>query len=193
MNREQAYELLRSLITNENLIKHHLACEAAMKAIYEYIQKNKKLLIENSEKEKWGIVGLLHDADYELTKGHPEKHTLVLEEKIGKKLAPELIYAIKAHNYKYSKANPLSNLDWAIYTCDELTGLIVAATLIHPDKKLNSIDVDFIKNRYYEKSFAKGASRNQIKLCEKSLGIALDDFIYIVLSSMQKIAPQLGL
>ncbi|MCL4353397.1 phosphohydrolase [Patescibacteria group bacterium] len=193
MTRDQAYQTLTTLISNENLIKHHLACEAAMKAIYEYIQRRDKKLIDEQEEKDWGIVGLLHDADYELTKGHPEKHTLVLEQKIGKELPPELMYAIKAHNYKFSKANPLSNLDWAIYTCDELTGLIIAATLVHPEKKLSMVDVDFVKKRYNEKSFAKGADRNQIKLCEKSLGIKLDDFIEIVLSSMQNIAPELGL
>jgi len=193
MTRDQAYKTLTSLISNENLIKHHLACEAAMKAIYKYLQGKNNQLIDKSEQEQWGIVGLLHDADYELTKDHPERHTLVLEEKIGKQLDPKLMYAIKAHNYKYSKADPKSNLDWAIYTCDELTGLIVAATLVHPNKKLNSLDVDFIKNRFYEKSFAKGADRDQIKFCEQSLGIPLDDYIFLTLTAMQKISPQLGL
>jgi predicted hydrolase (HD superfamily) len=193
MTREQAYNTLTSLISNENLIKHHLACEAAMKAIYNHLQKEINQLPDTQTEEKWGIVGLLHDADYELTKEHPELHTLVLEEKIGKELDPELMYAIKAHNYKYSKANPKSNLDWAIYTCDELTGLIIACSLINPDKKLASLDVNFIKNRFNEKSFAKGANREQIKLCEKSLGIPLDDFIFLVLSSMQKISTRLGL
>jgi len=193
MNREEAYEILTSLISNGNLIKHHLACEAAMKAIYKYLQEKNNQLIDKTEQTQWGIVGLLHDADYELTKDHPEKHTLVLEEKIGSKLKPKLMYAIKAHNYKYSKANPISNLDWAIYTCDELTGLIIAAALIHPQKKLGLLDVDFVKNRFYEKSFAKGANREQIKFCEETLGIRLDDFIFIVLTAMQKISVQLGL
>lgn len=193
MKRDEAYKILTSLISNENLIKHHLACEAAMKAIYEYLKKGKNLPLDKNEQAQWGIVGLLHDADYELTKNHPEKHTLVLEEKIGKDLDPKLMYAIKAHNYKFSKADPLSNLDWAIYTCDELTGLIIAATLIHPDKKLASLDVDFIKKRFYEKSFAKGADREQIKLCEQALGIPLDEFIFITLSAMQKISTDLGL
>jgi predicted hydrolase (HD superfamily) len=193
MNREEAYKILTSLISNENLIKHHLACEAAMKDIYKYLQEKNHQLIKKSIQVQWGIVGLLHDADYELTKNHPEKHTLVLEEKIGNQLQPELMYAIKAHNYEYSKANPLSNLDWAIYTCDELTGLIIASAMVHPDKKLKLLDVTFVKKRFFEKSFAKGANRNQIKLCEETLGIRLDDFIFIVLTAMQKISPRLGL
>lgn len=164
-----------------------------MKAIYESLQKRKNEPLDPIETEKWGIVGLLHDADYELTKDHPEKHTLVLEERIGDKLDPEIMYAIKAHNYKYSKANPKSDLDWAIYCSDELTGLIIAATLVHPDKKLSSLDVNFVMNRFGETSFAKGANRDQIKLCEEKLGIPLNDFIAIVLSSMQKIAPNLDL
>ena len=193
MTRQEAYLILTSYIKNENLIKHHLACEVAMKAIYGYLAKGKKSLIDPQEEEKWGIVGLLHDADYELTKNHPEVHTLVLEEKIGNKLPQDMMYAIKAHNYKFSKANPKSNLDWAIYCCDELTGLIIASALIHPDRKLSYLTVDFILNRFNEPTFAKGADRSQILLCENSLGIKLRDFIFIVLTSMQEIAPQLGL
>ena len=193
MTRDEAFQILKSLIKNENLIKHHLAAEAAMKAIYEWIQNSKNLPIVAAEEELWGLTGLLHDADYELSKQHPEKHTLVLEKKIGKKIDPGVMNAIKYHNYKYTKVEPKSYMDLAIYACDELTGLIIASVLIHPDKKLASVTVDFVLNRFNEPNFAKGASRNQIKTCEEKLQIPLADFISIVLSSMQKIAPQLGL
>ncbi len=193
MNREQAYKILTSLISSQNLIKHHLACEAAMMGIYERIQNSKHEPIDEKEKEKWGIVGLLHDADYELTKNTPEKHTLVLEEKLKDQILPEIMHSIKSHNYKYSKATPISFMDWAIVACDELTGLIIAAALVHPDKKLESIDKDFVLKRFNEKSFAKGADRKPIKMCENELGIPLDNFIYIVLISMQKIHNELGL
>jgi predicted hydrolase (HD superfamily) len=83
-------------------------------------------------------------------------------------------------------------MDWSIYCCDELTGLIIAAALVHPDKKLASIDMVFIMNRFNEKSFAKGANRDQIKHCEEKLGIPLSEFIEIVLSSMQEISSELG-
>ena len=189
MTREDAYKILTTLITNENLIKHHIACEATMKALYKRLNKEQNL----ADEEKWGIVGLLHDADYELSKDHPEKHTLILEEKIGEVLDPDVLYAIKSHNFQNNKVEPKSPMDWSIYCCDELTGLIIAATLVHPDKKLASLTPDFIMNRFNETSFARGANRKQIRFCEEKLGIPLNEFIQITLFAMQAIAPKLGL
>ena len=189
MTRNEAYKTLQSLIKNENLIKHHLACEAAMKALYKKLNNSP----DPREQEQWGIVGLLHDADYELSKNHPERHTLILEEKIGDKLNAALMYAIKSHNWQNNGVEPKTQLDWSIYCCDELTGLIIAATLVHPDKKLSSLNVDFIMNRFNENSFAKGANRDQIKFCYEKLGIPLEEFIQIVLTAMQQISQELGL
>jgi predicted hydrolase (HD superfamily) len=191
MNREEAYNILKGLVKSENLIRHHLACEAAMKTLYERLTS--KISQNDTDKEKWGIVGLLHDADYELSKDHPEKHTLILEKKIGDKLEPDVMYAIKSHNWQETRVEPKSQMDWSIYCSDELTGLIIAAALIHPDKKLASLDVDFIIKRFNEPSFAKGASRDQIKMCEEKLEIPLDEFIGLVLKAMQGISNGLGL
>ncbi|OGH11437.1 MAG: hypothetical protein A3B38_01250 [Candidatus Levybacteria bacterium RIFCSPLOWO2_01_FULL_36_13] len=193
MTRDDAYAFLNQMVKSENLIKHHLACEAAMIGIYNWIQKPKNQPINQEEQAKWSMVGLLHDADYEESKEHPEKHTLILEEKLKDQVPQDVIYAIKAHNHKYTKVSPKSLMDWAIVCCDELTGLIIAAALIHPDKKLSSIDLNFVMNRYKEKSFAKGADRKSIENCKKHLEIKLEDFISIVLTSMQQIAPSLGL
>ena len=189
MTRSEAYETLTSLISNQNLIKHHLACEAIMLSLCRHFNPNADEILLN----KWGTVGLLHDADYELTKDTPEKHTLVLEEKIGNQLDTDIMHAIKAHNFAKSKIEPKSKMDWSMYCCDELSGLIIAAALVHPDKKLASLNVDFILKRFSEKSFAKGADRQQIKTCEEKLGIPLPEFIQICLSSMQKISNELGL
>ncbi len=189
MNREEAYQTVTTLISNKNLVKHHLATEAAMRGLAEYFaQKGEVVNIED-----WGMVGLLHDADYELTKDDADKHTIVLEEKIGNKLKPEVMYAIKAHNYKSTGATPKTHMDWAIWACDELTGLIIASALIHPDKKLSSLDVNFIMKRFNSPSFSKAVDRNQIKDCGKELGIPLNEFIAIVLTSMVKISKELGL
>jgi predicted hydrolase (HD superfamily) len=189
MTRDQAYQKLKELIKNENLIKHHLACEAAMKALYRRLNSAK----DPNEETNWGIVGLLHDADYELTKDHPEKHTIVLEEKIGKLLDPKLMYAIKSHNWHNNQIEPKSKMDWSIFCCDELTGLIIACALVHPDKKLASLTPEFVMKRFAEPSFARGASREQIRNCEKELTIPLDEFIDLTLKAMQEIAPELGL
>ncbi len=190
MTREEALQKLKDLIKNENLIKHHLACEAVMINLYRYFNPQSENSIEEG---KWGLVGLLHDADYELTKDNPEKHTLVLEEKLGGQLPPEVVYAIKSHNWKNNRVEPKSKMDWSIYCADELTGLIIAAALVHPDKKLSSLNTDFILNRFNEKSFAKGASRDQIEMCEEKLGIPLKNFIDISLFAMQQISSDLSL
>jgi predicted hydrolase (HD superfamily) len=189
MTRDEAYQILTSLVKNKNLIKHHLACEVAMKAIYERVSTKPT----PEEEANWRMVGLLHDADYELSKNHPEKHTLILEEKIGERIDPRLMYAIKSHNWQNNGVEPKSYMDWGIYCCDELTGLIIAATLVHPDKKLGSLTVDFIMKRFGSPSFAKGANREQIKMCEKELTIPLEEFVDIVLKAMQGISADLEL
>lgn len=193
MNRDQAYAILIKYITNPNLIKHCLAAEASMKALYKYIY-NQPATYNPHDEEKWGITGLLHDADYEISKGHPEKHGLMLFEKENVNQFPDdVAHAIKAHNWEYTKIQPQNTLDWAIACADQLTGLIVAAALITPEKKLANITPEFVLNRMNDKSFAKGAIREPIKLCEEKLNIPLNEFVAIVLKSMQNISTQLGL
>ena len=192
MTRDGAYKILTDLIKNQNLVKHHLATEAVMRALYRRLEGEKSSYAKATE-DKWGLVGLLHDADYELTKDNPEKHTLVLEEKIGSSLEPDVMHAIKSHNEEHSGVEPQSTMDWAIYTCDELTGLIIAAALIHPDKKLNSIDADFILRRFDQPAFARGVDRTHITPCEEKLGMPLKQFTELGLRAMQEISSDLGL
>lgn len=189
MLRTEAYKTLTTFIKNPNLVKHHLACEAIMVTLCKKFNPKADEILLN----KWGQVGLLHDADYELTKGDPAKHTLVLEEKIGDQLDNDVLYAIKAHNYLNNGSVPQSPMDWSMYCCDELSGLIIAAALVHPDRKLDSLNLDFVQKRFNDGSFAKGASRDQIKMCEEKLGIPLAEFIQISLSSMQSISGELNL
>lgn len=146
------------------------------------------------EVNKWGITGLLHDADYEMATGHPEKHGLLLFEKLPSGTVPaEIAHAVQAHNWQYTNVLPETPLDWAIACCDQLTGLIVAATLVHPTKKLASLTPEFVISRYNERSFAKGANRRAIADCEAKLGIPLLEFVTITLSAMQGISNELGL
>lgn len=188
--RAEAFANLETLIKNQNLIKHHLAAEAAMREIALYLKTKSDLLINEDD---WAIVGLLHDADYEITHDKPARHTIELEERLGKTLKPEIMYAIKSHNWKHNGIEPKSLMDWAIYTCDELTGIIIAAALISPDKNLANLTSDFILKRIKERSFAKSVDRKQISVCEEKLGIPLSEYVQLVLVSMQKIAPSLGL
>ena len=181
MKREEALELVRKHLKNKNLVKHCLAVEACMKSVAVRI---------GQEDEKWGLAGILHDLDYELTEKSPELHTTETV-KIVKELGvePEIIQAIQAHAGKVPCQTPM---DWAIFSIDPLTGLIIAATLMHPTKKLKDVDLDFVKRRYKEKSFAKGARREEIEEC-KNIPLELDEFISICLHAMQSIDKDLGL
>ena len=181
MNREKAYKLSKSKFSNKNLFKHVLAVEAVMKGLAAYFDE---------DEEKWGLAGLLHDLDYEETMSDPERHTLITEEMLKDyDLDPEIIEAIKCHN---DKAPRIKRIGKAIYSADPVTGLIVAAALMHPDKKLASLDVEFILRRYKEKRFAAGANREQIQSCE-DFGLSLEEFLDISLNSMQGIHKELGL
>lgn len=181
MNRQEAYDLVISKVTNKNLVKHMLAAEVCMKALAEHF---------NEDIETWGLAGLLHDLDYGETVNDFKNHGLltgkILEEK---HVLPEIIHAIKAHP---GHADRISRMDKALYSVDPLTGLIVASALMHPSKKLSGLDVPFILNRFKEKRFAAGANREQISSCQE-LNISLDEFMGICLKSMQFISNDLGL
>ena len=143
-----------------------------------------------ADNETWGLTGLLHDIDYEETNADPARHGLVgadILDKLG--LDKQIINAVKVHA---GHLPPSSNLDWALFCADPLTGLIVASALMHPDKKLKSLDTDFIARRFKEKRFAAGANREQIAAC-KNLGLDLNGFIEICLKGMQNISDQLSL
>ena len=181
MDRQQAYQLAKSKFSNKNLFKHVLAVEAVMRGLAEHFKE---------DKEKWGLAGLLHDLDYEQTMNDPDRHTLITEEMLKDyQLDLEIIEAIKCHNDKAPRKKLIGK---TIYASDPVTGLIVAAALMHPDKKLKSIDVDFLMRRFKEKRFATGANREQIKTCE-DFGLSLEEFLGIALKSMQEIDKELGL
>ncbi len=187
---QRAQEILSKYLTNVNLIKHSFAAQAAMKGLYNHFYFGKPEYSE-TDLEMWGITGLLHDADYEMSKGNPQEHGLLLFDH-EKDVPPAIKHAIQAHN-PATNIKPETQLDWAIRCADQLTGLIVAGALIHPDKKLAPLTTEFIQKRMGEKSFAKGADRAPIMMCEEKLGIPLSEFITIVLTSMQGISTELGL
>lgn len=181
MTREEALTLLKQHLKNKNLVKHCLAVEACMKALAVRLAQ---------DPEPWGLAGILHDLDYEVTEKSPEFHTTETVKILREKGIDEaVIHAVQAHAGKVPCQTPM---DWAIYSIDPLTGLIIAATLMHPDKRLKSIDLEFIKRRYKEKSFARGARREEIEQCA-NLGLDLDAFISICLAAMQGIDADLGL
>jgi putative nucleotidyltransferase with HDIG domain len=181
MTREQALALLKNKLKNQNLFKHCLATEACLKQLAEHFKEDSHV---------WGLAGLLHDIDYEETNTDTARHGLVgaeFLEKMG--LESSIIRAIKVHS---GHLPPESTLDWALFTTDPLTGLIVASALMHPDKKLVALDTEFVLRRYKEKRFAAGANREQIAQC-KNINLELSEFIEICLKGMQKISQELGL
>lgn len=181
MEREEALELVRKHLKNKNLVKHCLAVEACMRTIASRL---------NQDVDKWGLAGILHDLDYELTEKSPELHTTETV-KILKELEldPEIIQSVQAHAGQVACQ---SDMDWAIFSIDPLTGLIIAATLMHPSKKLKEVDLGFVKRRYKEKSFARGVRREDIEQC-KNIGLELDEFVSACLEAMQGIDKELGL
>jgi len=187
ITREQALELLHRNMQSVNLRKHCYAVEAVMRALAKHF---------GEDEEKWGLIGLLHDGDYEKTKETPEKHTLLMVDWL-KEMGEndlEIISAIYSHNFAHTGQNaPQNNLEWSLYCCDELTGLIVAVTLVRPTKKLADVTVENILEKWHSKSFAAGVKREQIEMCQEKLGIPLKDFICISLKAMQGISEELGL
>ena len=189
MNREKALKLLKEKLNNKNIIKHCLAVESAMRALAEHFG------LSDEEKEKWAICGLLHDIDYDIVKWpqNPELHS-----KVGAEILKEQGYdneiceAIFAHNEIHG-VMPKTLMAKALYCVDPLTGLIVAATLVLPSKKIKDLKVENVLNRFKEKHFAKGAKREIIEKCEDFLGIDLRKFIEIVLKAMQGISEELEL
>jgi putative nucleotidyltransferase with HDIG domain len=183
MTREEALESVRENVENENLVKHMLAAEALMEALAARLGENTR---------EWGLAGLLHDIDVELTGGDMTSHgrlgaDLVREMGAGE----EMVHAILAHNEMLGVPRE-SRMDKALFCADPLTGLITAAALVRPDKKLASVEAKSVRKRFKEKSFAAGASRENIATCSE-LGIELDEFIEIGLKAMQGIAAELGL
>lgn len=184
MRRQEALELLQSMVSNKNLIRHGLAVEAVMRALAQKF---------GQDEEDWGLVGLLHDGDYEVTGKDLASHTLVITEKLKEKgVSDSIINGIKAHSGLH-KVNRENLLEKSVYAADELSGLITAVALVRPDKKLSSVNVDSILKKFPQKSFAAGANREQILTCESELNLKLKEFVTIGLKAMQEVSADLGL
>jgi putative nucleotidyltransferase with HDIG domain len=183
VTREEALDSVKANIEDKNTIKHMLATEAVMRALARRL---------GEDEEEWGLTGLLHDIDMELTEGDMATHS-----RLGADLARELgaseamAHAILSHNQAHGI--PLeTKLDKALFCTDPLTGLIIAAALVRPDKKLAGVETRSVGKRFKEKSFAAGASREQISQCTE-LGLELDEFLELGLGAMKKVAKELGL
>jgi putative nucleotidyltransferase with HDIG domain len=183
MNRDDAISLLREYTTNESLVKHMLAVEAAMRG---YARKF------GEDEEKWGIVGLLHDFDYErwpTPPDHPLKGSEILRER---GYPDDVIYAIKSHADYLTDCPRVHLMDKALYACDELAGLITAAALVRPNG-ITDLEASSVKKKMKQKSFAANVNRDDIARGAAALGVDLATHIQFVIDSMKPIAATLGL
>ncbi|SIQ61193.1 HDIG domain-containing metalloprotein [Halanaerobium kushneri] len=183
MQREEALKLMKENIKQKNLRKHCLAVEAVMAELADYFDK---------DQDKWRLAGLLHDIDYEDTADEPEKHSQLGAEMLADMgMEAKIVEAVRAHNGMHQLPRK-TLMAKALYAADPLTGLIVASALIHPEKSLNALDIDFVLNRYGDNSFAKGADRDVIASC-KEMDLELKEFIELSLAAMQNVSDDLGL
>lgn len=184
MDRERAIELLEKYIKNERMRNHCYASEAVLRALAQKLGR---------DADQWGIAGLLHDIDVEITDADPKRHALeavpILE---SEGMDPESVEAIKLHNEEAAGIPRTKELHHALAAGETITGLIVATTLVYPDKKLASVKPNSVVKRMKQKAFAASVNRDTIRECEK-IGIPLHEFAELAIHAMQGISTRLGL
>ena len=183
INREEAFALLKKYLRDDKLIKHSLAVEAILRDMAKRLGK---------DEEFWGVVGLLHDLDYEYTRKEPEKHANVSAQILEGLLPEDGVNAIKAHNYMHTDYIPVNTIDKVLIAADAVSGLIVATALIVPSKKLSDVKLETLINKFNDNSFARGCSRSRIQLCIDA-GVDLERFLAYSLNALQKISDKLEL
>jgi len=181
--REEAFKLLKQYNKNDSLIKHALAVESVMR----YIARKR-----HENEEKWGIIGLIHDLDYEQ---FPEQHCRKTEEILEKNNWPkEYIRAAVSHGWGIcSDVEPKTELEKVLYAIDELTGLVVTTALVRPSKSLMDLKAKSVKKKWKDKRFAAGVDRSIIENGAKMLGVELTELITDTIMGMREVAEKIGL
>lgn len=182
-NREQAWEWLCQYNQSDSLRKHGLTVEGVMRHF---------AALNGEDPDLWGVVGLLHDLDYEQ---YPDQHCAKVQEILGEKGVDEaVIRAVASHGYGMcSDIEPLSRLEKTLYTIDELSGLITAAALMRPSRSVMDIEVKSVKKKFKDKRFAAGVNREVILQGAERLGMEMDTVIAETIEGMKKIADSIGL
>ncbi|WP_434564584.1 HDIG domain-containing protein [Thermoanaerobacterium thermosaccharolyticum] len=183
INRDEAYKLLKEYNKSESLINHALAVEAVMRHFAELF---------GEDQEKWGIIGLLHDLDYEM---YPNEHCKKVREILKERGWPDdYIHAIESHGWKLcTDVEPVHKMEKVLYTIDELTGLITATALMRPSKSILDLEVKSVKKKWKQKSFAAGVNRDVIAEGAELLGMDLDKVIEETIIGMRDVAEEIGL
>lgn len=184
MNRDEAEGLLKKYVKNERMLEHSYASEAVLRAVAQRLGR---------DEEKWGLAGLLHDIDIEVEGGDLALHGLeAVKILTDAGIDPEIVDAVKMHNERVCGVQRSTEFQHALAAGETVTGLVVATALVYPDRKIAGVKVKSITKRMKEKAFAASVNRETIRECEM-IGLPLDEFVGIALSSMQGIAGRLGL
>lgn len=174
ISRQEAYELVKRHLASERIIYHVLSVEAVMRALAEKLGEDVDL---------WGVTGLIHDLDLDITADNIEKHAYVTVDMLKDKLPEDAKHAIIVHALHVP---PKSRFDWGLYCADPVTGLITAGVMTHPSKDIHQFSLESLKKRFKDRRFAAGANREQINSCVQ-LGLDLDEFLSLSLTAMQNL------
>ncbi len=183
MKRDEALAVVREYVKNENLVRHMLAVEAAMAWYAEKFDE---------EVEKWRVVGLLHDFDWEIhptLDEHPQAGVPILQER---GVSEEIIRAILSHA-DHTGVPRETRMEKALAACDEITGLVTAVALVRPSRSLYDLTASSVKKKWKDRAFAAGASREEIEKSTAEFGVPLWEHVDNVILAMRRIAPELGL
>jgi len=181
--RQTALELLKKYNKTESLIKHAYAVEGVMR----YMSKK-----TGEDVEKWGIIGLIHDLDYEM---YPDQHCTMTEKILQENnWPPEYIRAVLSHGWGLvTDVEPLSKLEKTIFAMDELTGLVATSALVRPSKSVLDMEARSVKKKWNDKRFAAGVDRSVIEKGAEMLGVSLDELITDCIIGMRSVAEEIGL
>jgi uncharacterized protein len=184
MKKTEALDILHQHIKNEKMIYHCLASEAVMRGLARHLGR---------DEDKWGLAGLLHDLDVEVTNAEPTVHGTQTEVLLkDHAIDPEILDAIRMHNEYSSGKERYTEFQHALAAGETITGLIFATTYVYPDKKLTSVKPKSVVKRMKEKMFAASVKRENILECEK-IGIPIDQFAAIAIEAMLPVACEIGL
>ena len=181
--REEALALLKKYNQNESLIKHALAVEGVMR----YMARKR-----GGDEEKWGVIGLIHDLDYEQ---FPDQHCKKTEEILRENNWPEeYIRAVVSHGWGIcSDVKPESDMEKVLYAIDELTGLVVTSALVRPSKSVMDMKAKSVKKKWKQKQFAAGVDRSIIEKGAEMMGVELSELITDTIMGMSEVADEIGL
>jgi len=183
-SREEVWALLCEWTPTANLRKHMLAVEAAMRGYARRFGENETL---------WGLVGLLHDFDYERFPSQEAGHPFRGVEHLRRLGYPDVVCRAILSHADYSGVPRTSRMELALHACDELTGFVVAVALVRPTKSLHDVDADAVRRKMKDKAFARAVSRDEMVRAAEALGVPFDEHVAMVIDAMRGIAPALGL